>query len=372
MQAPTLLPVICCTRCGTLYPQDAVPYICPNCGGTFDFDGPPVYDPRLRNPREPGIFQYRSSFSLPENAPTVSLGEGRTPLIPVEYQGHRLWLKMESLNPTGSYKDRGSAVLLSQLAVRSVREAVEDSSGNAGASFAAYAARAGIKARVFVPEAASGPKRGQIEAYGAELVAVPGPRSAAAEAVVREVQRGAVYASHAYLPFGLAGIATISYEIADQMGLLGEAPGTVVAPVGHGGLLLGMMRGFAALGGPEPYYVGVQAQACAPMWLAYQHGLEAMDAAEEAPTAAEGVRVRRPVHARSIVGHLAAVPERGEILAVAEEDILPAYQTMALRGVHVEPTSALVWAVLDQILGRVPEPIVLILSGAGLKYPLSK
>ncbi len=117
-------------------------------------------------------------------------------------------------------------------------------SGNAGASFAAYAAKAGIQARVFVPEYASGPKSQQIAAYGAELVRVPGPRSAAADAVLAEARAGKAYASHAYLPFGLAGYATIAFELYEAMG---DAPGTIVAPVGHGGLLLGLVRGFRAL-----------------------------------------------------------------------------------------------------------------------------
>ena len=348
-----------------------MPYRCPDCGGLYDYNGPPVYDPQLLDRSAPGIWQYRSSFNLSENVPFVSLGEGSTPLIPIQYGEHTLWLKQESLNPTGSYKDRGSAVLLSQLLARGVIEAVEDSSGNAGASFAAYAARAGLKARVFVPEAASGPKRAQIEAYGAELIAVPGPRSAAAEAVLREARSGTAYASHAYLPFGLPGIATIAYEIASQLSGLNERPRTVVAPVGHGGLLLGLMRGFAALPAEEPYYVGVQAQACAPLWTAYHDGLDAMQAVEERPTAAEGVRVLHPVRAGAILKKLASTAGSGEIIAVPEERILPAYSALARQGFHVEPTSALVWAALDQILGRVPEPIILILSGAGLKYPIT-
>ncbi len=126
------------------------------------------------------------------------------------------------------------------------KSAVEDSSGNAGASFAAYAARGGIKARVFIPESASGPKRRQIETYGAELIPVSGPRSAAAEAVEREAQAGEVYASHAYLPFGMAGIATIAYEIFEQ---LGRAPGTVIAPAGHASLVLGYSARFQSTKG---------------------------------------------------------------------------------------------------------------------------
>ena len=361
-----------CASCAYPYSEDATPYLCPQCGGVFDFDAPPPVHLERQEPTLPGLWRYRHSFNLPAGAPVVSLGEGSTPLIPVPYQDGQVWLKLESLNPTGSYKDRGSAVLLSQLAARGVRQAVEDSSGNAGASFAAYAARAGVRARVFVPESASGPKRSQIEAYGAELVRVPGPRSSAAEAVLRDVQAGAAYASHAYLPFGLPGIATIAYELVEQLRVENTLPGTVIAPVGHGGLLLGLMRGFAGLQAAgeipaQPVYVGVQARACAPVWLGCQRGLEAMAEVEEGPTVAEGVRVRRPVRAEAILRGLSQAGS-GEIRAVEEPAILPAYQEMARLGVHVEPTSALAWAVLQEIWGKVPEPIVLILSGAGLKY----
>lgn len=359
---------ICCAQCCESYPDTGVPYLCPRCGGIFDYDGPPAFDPHRIDESQPGMWRYVHSFDLPANASVVSLGEGRSPLIPVYYQNQTIWVKLESLNPTGSYKDRGSAVLLSQLIARGVAQAVEDSSGNAGASFAAYAARAGLQARVFVPEAASGPKRNQIELYGADLVRIPGPRSAAAEAVLAEVQRGAVYASHAYLPFGLPGIATIAYEIWEQTG---SAPGTVVAPVGHGGLLLGIMRGFQALQRAariehQPYYAGVQAAACAPVVAAFQNGLETLQSVEEGQTLAEGVRVRRPVRAQAILRELP--PGGGRLLAVQESNLLPAFYELARMGIHVEPTSALVWAALASLSGNVPEPIVLILSGSGLKY----
>ena len=103
-------------------------------------------------------------------------------------------------------------------------------SGNAGASFAAYAARAGINARVYVPDSASGPKRKQIEAYGAELVPVPDPRSKASQAVSQAAESGMVYASHAYLPFNLPGYATCAYEIYEQ---LGRGPGAIIVPAGQ-------------------------------------------------------------------------------------------------------------------------------------------
>lgn len=366
-----MAPVVRCTVCSKPYPEIGVPFLCPQCGGIFDFDGP--FDFCLQNIQNinQGMWRYSQSFGLPQGAPQISLGEGLTPLIPLNSHNSSVWLKMESQNPTGSYKDRGSAVLVSQLFARGVRTAVEDSSGNAGASFAAYAARAGMKAKVYVPRSASGPKREQIEAYGSQLVSIAGPRSAAAEAVLQEVHKGATYASHAYLPFGLAGIATIAYEIWQQ---LKTVPGAIIAPVGHGGLLLGVIRGFMSLlqaGEIDhlPYFMGVQAAACAPVWVGYKRGLDAMKSSGESYTAAEGVRVRNPVRARALLEIIKN--DVGEFIAIEEEEILPAYSELARLGIYVEPTSALTWCAFKKQHGKLPEPVVMILTGSGLKYTKS-
>jgi threonine synthase len=360
-----------CTHCSQPYPEDGLPFRCLLCGGLFDFDDAPNFDPAGIEKGLPGYWRYRHAFSLFVGAPVLSLGEGNTPLIWESFQDKQVGLKMESSNPTSSYKDRGSAVLVSQLLARGATSAVEDSSGNAGASFAAYAARARMKARVFIPQSASGPKRNQIERYGAELVQVPGPRSVSANAVMKEAVEGAIYASHAYMPFGLMGIATLAYELWEEMG---EIPGTVVAPVGHGGLLLGIMRGFSSIHRSrkevkEPYYVGVQAKACAPIVAAYTGGRAAMTDVQEGGTIAEGVRVRQPVRLEPLLKQ--AELGKAEFIAIEEEAILPSYFDLAGRGIFVEPTSALVWCALSRLFHRLPEPIVLILSGSGLKALIS-
>jgi len=361
---------VCCTVCGQPYPAEGVPYRCPTCGGIYDFSSAPRLNREAVEPALPGIWRFRHTFELPHSAAVVTLGEGNTPLLEEHLGGRKVWLKMESLNPSGSYKDRGSAVLVSWLLARGVKEAVEDSSGNAGASFAAYAARGGLRAVVYVPESASGPKRLQIERYGATLVCVPGPRSAAAQAVLAAVEQGAVYASHAYLPFGLPGIATMAFEIWEQLGF--QVPGTIVAPVGHGGLLLGLVRGFEALLESKvidrmPYVVGVQAQACAPLVQAYQEGRADSEAdVEEHPTLAEGVRVRRPVRKNALLKEIER--SRGEFVAIDEPEIEQAFTTLCRRGIYVEPTSALVWAALVRHGEHWPDPVVLILTGTGLKY----
>ena len=253
------------------------------------------------------------------------------------------------------------------LRSRGVTQAIEDSSGNAGASFAAYAARAGIGARVYVPDSASGPKRAQIEAYGADLVAVPGPRSNTAEAVRRAAEAGEIYASHAYLPFNLPGYATCALEIVEQ---LGRAPAAVIVPAGQGGLLLGMSRGFEALHNADkiadaPAMIGVQAAACAPLTALFDMGMLGLSFVTEGATVAEGVRVRSPLRARAVVD---AVNHRnGRFLAVDEAAILPGRDALARLGFYVEPTSALVWQGLRDLLPALADPVVAILTGSGYK-----
>jgi threonine synthase len=358
---------VICTNCGQPYPEAGVPFKCNACGGLFDWSEFPAYAKAGIDTSSRGLWRYRSLLGLAETADPISLGEGNTPLVWDTFQDHRIGYKLESLNPTGSYKDRGSAVLMSFLINRGVSSAVEDSSGNAGASFAAYASRAGLSARIFLPGYASGPKRRQIEAYGAEMMVINGPRSAAAEAVRKEADLGAVYASHAYLPFGMPGIATIAYEIVEQAGMV---PGTIIAPAGHGSLLLGIMRGFAAMKQAGmiqdiPYFIGAQAGACAPIWADFSG-----QAGEvfEGETVAEGVRVRYPLRGNAILA--AFDKNRDRIIAVDENRIIPCRNQMAVRGIYVEPTSALVWAALEDWVGQVPDPIVLVISGTGLKYNL--
>jgi len=356
-----------CSQCQKSYPEQGVPTQCPACGGTFDLRQPPVYDPAQVDRSQPGYWRYQHTFALPENAQPVTLGEGNTPLIWGEAFGRQVAFKLEFLNPTGSFKDRGTAVLTSFLLSRGVKAAVEDSSGNAGSSFSAYAAHAGLQAKVFVPAYASGPKRAQIAAYGAEVISVPGARSQAAEAVRNAAEQGAVYASHAYLPLGLLGLATIAYELWEQ---LDAVPGAVVAPAGQGSLLLGIGLGFIALKNAGliekiPQLIGVQARACAPMWAEFQFGKAGLQQVTEGKTWAEGVRVRHPLRSDSLLPLVRQ--SGGRFVAVEEDAILPGRDRLAQLGLYVEPTSAIVWPALEQTLPELAGPVVAILTGFGLK-----
>jgi threonine synthase len=353
---------IACLNCGSPYPESGAPYRCRQCGGLFDESDPLEW--RGSDRRQAGIWRY---LDAPErSAVRVSLGEGNTPLLAGEAFGRRIYFKCEYANPTGSFKDRGMAALVSFLVCRGVRDAVEDSSGNAGASFAAYAARAGVRAHVFIPERASGPKRNQIGLYGAELLTVAGPRANSAVAAQRAAEGGGTYASHAHLPHILPGYATCAFEIAEQ---LGNAPGTIVVPAGQGGLLLGMARGFQALleGGViqrVPRLIGAQAAACAALAGLFA-GAAGSNLAAEGETVAEGVRVRDPLRAEAVVK---VVRDSGGLfVAVAEDLILPGRDALARLGFYVEPTSGLVWQALAETRKELRDPVVLVLTGSGYK-----
>jgi threonine synthase len=299
----------------------------------------------------------------------LSFGGGACPVCGsvLELAAPRVFEPLEYLQPTGAFKDRGMAVMFTGLRAAGIPEAVEDSSGNAGASFAAYAARAGIRARVFVPAAASGPKRAQIAAYGAEIVPVDGARSKAADAAQAAVKAGAHYGSHIYNPLGLAGNATAAYELWEQ---LGHAPGRIILPLGHGTLLLGLQLGFQALqraGLIErlPQLIGAQAMACAPLWAAYTYGREGLAWVTEGETVAEGIRVIRPVRGDAV---LAALRESdGTVLAVEDPAIQEGHNALARLGFYVEPTSAVVWQVLGHPATQGSGETVVILTGTGLK-----
>lgn len=362
-----------CTSCGRPQPLTFTGFLCPTCTGLLGLAQPPVIDLGRIDLSQPGIWRYRDTFDLPPEAPTITLGEGNTPLIPVDLDGRTIHVKHEGLNPTGAFKDRGMAVVFSWLRLLGVTDAIEDSSGNAGASFAAYAACSGVKARVFVPAGAAGAKRRQIEAYGAELVAIDGPRSKAAEAARAATERGAsaaqagaVYASHVFNPLGLLGNATCAYEIVAQ---LGRVPESVVLPVGHGTLLLGLALGFEALRAAGaiaavPKLIGVQAMNCAPLWAVAKYGRAGLGWVTEGETIAEGIRVIQPMRGDAVLAAITA--SGGSLYAVDEDRIRPAHAALAQRGLFVEATSATIWPVV----AATPGDVVAILTGHGLKTAL--
>lgn len=366
MSSSDWVPPIHCLDCHSPYPKSTFPHLCPHCGGLYDFSGPLSFDPQLLGD-DRSMWRYRSTFPIHPDAEAVSLGEGSTPLVSYDLLGMKVFFKCEYLNPTGSFKDRGSSVLVSALASAGIKYAVDDSSGNAGASFAGYAARGDLKAGIYVPAYTSGPKRSQIEAYGAEIFSIPGPRSAASQAVLEAVGKGITYASHAHLPHGIAGMATAAFEIAEQ---LGGAPGSVITPVGQGTLLLGLGRGFQALldaGAIDkvPQLVAVQANACAPIWRMYTAASDTPEKISEGETVAEGIRIQSPLRAKGILEEIRS--SSGSVVTVKENEINAGREALAKLGLYIEPTSAVVWPALHKTIEQLLDPIVVLLTGSGLK-----
>jgi threonine synthase len=355
---------IVCRNCSKPYPKTGLPHQCPNCGGVFTLRDLTFTKPALVSAKTQGIWKFRESFGLPASYPASYLGEGNTPLVPVKILGTKFWAKMENLNPSGSFKDRATAVLTSVLRGRGLENVIEDSSGNAGGSLALYASAFGIHTRIYIPSGTSGPKRRQIEVCGAEVILVDGPRENAHKAALEAVRReGLPYASHAAQPFGMAGIATIAYEIFET---LGEMPGTVFCPIGHGSLFTGVLMGFdallqAGLASRRPRMIGVQPEVCAPIVSAW-HGKPF--AGGKGSSLAEGTMVESPARMEEILGYLE--PGTDQLVTVTELEIAEAHRLLIQAGLYVEPTSAMVLAASRNVKKTFGKS-VLILSGSGLK-----
>ena len=303
-------------------------------------------DLRPSAPGLAGMWRYRDCIPVSDRAAArATLGEGLTALVAVDPELAGVVAKLDFLMPTGSFKDRGAAVLIASALDRGADSVIADSSGNAGSAIAAYATRAGIECTVFVPESTSAAKRRQISAYGAQLELVPGDRTATAEAAIAAVERtGVMYASHVHDPYFIQGTKTFAYELWEQAG---DAPDSVIVPAGNGTLLLGIARGFAellqaGLVRREPALIAVQSERCAPLARAWSEGSQQPIEVDAGQTAAEGIAIPRPARGAEM---LAAVRRSGGcIVTVPEETIAPARAALARRGLFVEPTAALVWA----------------------------
>ena len=372
-----------CLSCGQIYPQDTYRWRC-ECGGVFELEGTPGFDQDEIETGDFSLWRYRAMLPVKYGDDVISLGEGLTPLVETQVYGTRIHCKLEFLNPTGSFKDRGTAVLINALRELGGTHVVGDASRNAVASLSAYPARSGIEAEIFVPAYSSPNTLAQISGYGGKLVEVKRTRERTAQVVQEAAAHGAYYASHNYNPFTLEGLKTIAYEIWEQLGEpctchIGQvcAPDNMVLPVGQGNLLLGAYRGFhdlltAGLIEKPPRLFAIQAEPCAPLYEAFQRGLDDAFPIEKSETIAEGISSARPVRGRQI---LAAVRETGgAVLAASDEATLRARDELALRGLYVEPTSAVAIAALRQLRGLIglEEITVVPLTGSGLKSQATK
>lgn len=364
-----------CSSCQA--PAHALAWRCTRCGGALDLDaqrsraaldpGALTSEPASGRPTE-GLWRYLPWMPIDD---PLSLGEPRTPLVSIDWDGLGLTLKLEGSLPTGSFKDRGSAAMVSWLAAHGASDVVVDSSGNAGASLAAYCARAGLTCHVFTPSSAARAKLNQISAYGAVLHAVEGNREQVETAAIEWAASG-VYASHCWNPLFVAGMESFAYEVWDQYAH--DLPDAVVLPVGAGTLLLGAARGFEALRASGltstvPRIYGIQSTACAPLATAWtQHSSEPAEVTL-GTTIAEGICVRRPPRGHQIIDAVAS--SGGALVPVDDEALRRAHGELARRGVYAEYTSAIAAAGVTRLLAdgylRSSDRVLAPISASGLK-----
>ena len=436
----TLTP-LCCTACGYM-PGEAA-WRCPRCGGLLERAevGPAETDAAVTDaavtdaavtggavtdaavtgaasadeerylPAEARAFaashwRYHALFPQIPFSAWTSLGEGLTPLIRGDDgrspEWRDLWLKLDFLQPSGSYKDRGVSVMISYLRAQGLREVHDDSSGNAGVSLASYAAAAGMRCHIYVPETTSRGKLAQLQLLGAEVHAVAGGRAAAREAALAADAAG-FYAAHNWHPAFIDGMESLGYELAEQVAvqvcgraqaggaaresqhrsLPGSRPWHVVVPAGHGSLVLGIGRAWRRLARrsspddllPLPHIWAVQASGDAPLAWAIAEGRKDVDPdllrRPRAETVAEGVAGSAPTRGRELLQILAG--SGGGVVTVDDRTIATAMRSLLLRGLFTEPTSAAAMAGVTVLRAqeRLPEgePIVVVLTGHGLKGP---
>ncbi len=318
------------------------------------------------------IWRYRAALPTPIANP-ISLGEGVTPLVESEWVGGaRPHFKLEWFNPTGSFKDRGTSVMLSHLRERGITAVLEDSSGNGGSSVAGYGAAGGLDVTIFAPASTSPAKIAQVRAYGARVRLVEGPREESQNAAIRESGGAAFYASHNWQAFFLQGTKSLAYELWEDLGF--RAPDNVILPVGAGSSLLGCWLGFRELLAAGqiarlPRLFAAQPLNCSPVDASFRAGTDLPVPRAVAPTIAEGTAIARPLRLAQMIAALRQ--SDGGTVAIPEAEIARALEQLCARGLFAEPTSATAAAAYTALLaeGRIApgEATAVVLTGTGLK-----
>jgi threonine synthase len=374
-----------CARCAKQYEAGRVRNLCA-CGSPLwvRYDLKRLEAARWREQlvtRPPTLWRYREVLPAKDESSVVSLGEGGTPLLHARRLGEKLgmanlYLKDESLNPTGSFKARGLAVAVSMAKELGIKRLAIPSAGNAGGALAAYAAHAGLAAIVFMPQATPLVNRMECRLFGAEVVLVPGSIKDCANAMRQRAEaEGWFDCSTLREPYRLEGKKTMAYEVVEQ--LHGRVPDAMIYPTGGGTGLIGMWKAFEEMqqlgwiGERRPRMFAVQAVGCAPIVRAFAHGA---DRAEEWPdpnTIASGLRVPSAIGDFLMLRVLRE--SRGGALAVEDEAMLDAVRELAeAEGVITSPEGGAALAALKRLLGDGHlsglETVVLFLTASGYKY----
>ncbi len=381
---------IVCTECGQEWSHGFRQY-CPACGGVLvvdcHYDRVPrhLWEAALNQPTE-GLWQYKALLPVEDEKHIVSLREGGTPLLKLEHLAREcgaaaIFAKDETRNPTGSFKDRPTSVGMSKAVELGAEMFVIASSGNGGASVAAYAAKAGKRSFIFVPENTPISKVSQAVTYGGQVVRVRGNYSNSYNLAV-EVSKAhncANLTSTFQNPYTLEGDKTVSFELYSQ--LQGQVPDFIIVPIGAGPLLYGIYKGYVELqrlGLVEktPAMIGVQAENCSPIVQAFERGSLTVQGGQTGPTIASAI-------ADPLVGYeqdgtitLKAIYESGGLaVSVNDREVVDAVLKLGrTEGLYVEPASAAAWAAYVKLLRaqkiRKDQTAVLMLTGSGLKQPL--
>lgn len=382
-----------CRRCGMEYQLDEVEFVCEKCGGPLDiFYLYEVVADKIGNGKETlkrrkgGVWKYLELLPLKHKRHMISLGEGGTKLLKCDKLGEKLgvgnlYVKDETTNPTGSFKDRTTCVSISKALEFGIKTVAMSSSGNAGASLAAYSAKAGIECYVFVPEKIPEVKLSQMLIFGAKVVTVEGMIDDATRLMFEACKENgwtSLDTTTKVNPYSLEGAKTISYEICEQLDW--KSPQWVIVPVGSGNLFSATWKGFRefhemGLIDDLPAMVMIQSDACYPLVKAYR---EKQKAEEIEPWEGEiktiALAERYPWEAHL---SLKAIYESdGVAETVSDEEILAAEKLLASNeGVFAEPTGAASVAGLIKLVkaGVIEKDDVVVceVTGSGLKDPLS-
>jgi len=376
-----------CSDCGTRYSTREIHTFCPDCQAPlitrYDLAAARQHlDREAVRARPRGMWRWSELLPVDDPANHVNLGEGDTPTLRLPRLGSelgltRLFLKDESFNPTGTFKARGLAAAISKAKELGIQKVIIPTAGNAGGAMAAYAARAGIQAHIFMPKDTPRANIEESRMAGAEVVLVDGLiNEAAGMSGIKALAEGWFDLSTFKEPYRLEGKKVMGYEIAEFFEW--ELPDVIIYPTGGGTGLIGIWKAIAELAElgwlkteKRPRMVVVQADGCAPVVKAFQAGADFCDFWIDAHTQASGLRVPKSFADRIILATLRE--SHGTAVAVSDEAIYQSQHELATReGFFVAPEGAATLAALKQLIQQkwvAPEERILLLNtGSGLKY----